>query len=55
MSDHSSSADLSLGEWQALESEANFDRVMFGGAEFGLPPPRWSTVRAMSASRSGFR
>ncbi|GAA0605671.1 DEAD/DEAH box helicase [Sporichthya brevicatena] len=26
-----------LGEWQALESEANFDRVMFGGAEFGLP------------------
>ena len=30
-------ADLSMGEWQALESEANFDRVMFGGAEFGLP------------------
>ncbi len=30
-------ADLSLGEWQALESDANFDRVMFGGAEFGLP------------------
>ncbi|HVE26326.1 MAG TPA: DEAD/DEAH box helicase [Sporichthya sp.] len=26
-----------LGEWTALESEANFDRVMFGGAEFGLP------------------
>ena len=30
-------ADSLLGEWQALESEANFDRVMFGGAEFGLP------------------
>jgi superfamily II DNA or RNA helicase len=26
-----------LGEWTALESDANFDRVMFGGAEFGLP------------------
>ena len=30
-------ADLTLGEWQALGSEANFDRVMFGGADFGLP------------------
>src|SRR5262249_22335467 len=28
-------ADL-LGEFTALESEANFDRVMYGGAEFGL-------------------
>ncbi len=29
-------ADDSLGEFQALASEATFDRVMFEGAEFGL-------------------
>ncbi|MGQ0631462.1 MAG: DEAD/DEAH box helicase [Sporichthyaceae bacterium] len=29
--------DDSLGDFEALGSEATFDRVMFGGAEFGLP------------------